>query len=215
MALLRPPLQGAYEEAWLNFVGAWDSTRQAVAKFSDNDRQFEWVNGKEVLKINIAHINHTCLMLLRSVARGDQAAAEWLADVLSKWGGDATVYDTGPSLLYEKANFITSQLVSQEWSAVVKSLGLDEKEARFLRTDKSLVQKHVYHTALKNYWRDVRMLTLEILLSWAAAGQSNPVSARWRSISHWVFSQGGNGEAGAESENLKPIDCVQISHNEG
>jgi hypothetical protein len=183
MALLRPPLQGAYEESLLHFVGAWDSARRVVANFPNRNGEFVWANAKDFLKLNTTHINHTCLMLLRAVARGDQAAAEWLADVISKWGGDASVYDAGPSLLYEKSNFITVQVVSRPWSAAAQSLGIDENDRRFLRTDKSVLQKYVCLTALKNYWWDIRVLTLEILLSWAAREESGP---RERSLAVYV-----------------------------
>ncbi len=172
MALLRPPLQGAYEETFLHFVGGWDSARRVLAKFPDRDHKFIWENAKNLLKLNVRHINQTCLMLLAAVARGDQAAAEWLADVISKWGGNASSYDQKPSVLYRKSDFITIEGVSQEWSAVEQSLGLDDNDRRFIGQDKSGLQRHVCLAALRNYWCDIRLLSLEILLSWAAREES-------------------------------------------
>jgi hypothetical protein len=172
MALLRPPLQGAYEETFLHFVGGWDSARQVLAKFPNRDHKFIWENAKDLLKLNVTHINQTCLMLLAAVARGDQAAAEWFADVISKWGGNASSYDQVPSVLYRKSDFITIEGVSQEWGVVEQSLGLDDNDRRFIGQDKSGLQRHVCLAGLRNYWRDIRLLTLEILLSWAAREES-------------------------------------------
>ena len=172
MALLRPPLQGAYEETLLHFVGGWDSAKEILADFPNRNGKFVWENAKDLLKLNVTHVNYTCLMLLRAVARGDQAAAEWLADVISKWGGDASSYDLVPSVLYRKSDFITIEGVSQEWSVVEQSLGLDDNDRRFIGQDKSGLQRHVCLAALRNYWRDIRFLTLEILLSWAAREES-------------------------------------------
>jgi hypothetical protein len=84
MELLRPPLQGAYEETLSGFVGGWDSARRVLADFPDRGDKFIWSNAKNILKLNAVHVNQTCLMLLRAVARGDQAAAEWMTDVLIK-----------------------------------------------------------------------------------------------------------------------------------
>ena len=168
MALLRPPLQGAYEETLLHFVGGWDSARQALADFPDRDDKFIWANAKDLLKLNITHANRTCLMLMNAVARGDQAAAEWLADVISKWWANVSSYDHEPFVLYGKSNFITIEAGNQEWNVVEQSLGLDDNDRRFISQDKSGLQKHVCLAALRNYWRDIRLLTLEILLSWAA-----------------------------------------------
>jgi len=177
MALLRPPLQGAYEETLLHFIGGWETARQLLARFPDRDYKFIWANAKDLLKLNVRHINQTCLMLLKAVARGDQAAAEWFADVISKWWADASSYDHEPFVLYGKTGFITIEAVSQEWSVVEKSLGLDDDDRRFKGHDETGLQRHVCLAALRNYWRDIRLLTLEIILSWAA-GEGSQLSER-------------------------------------
>jgi hypothetical protein len=58
---------------------------------------------------------------------------------------------------------------NHEWTTVEQLLGLDVEDRRFLGEDISVVQRHICLTAIKNYWRDVRLLSLEILLSWAAS----------------------------------------------
>jgi hypothetical protein len=172
MALLRPPLQGAYADTLLDFVGGWDSARQVLAKFPDRDDKFIWANAKDLLKLNIMHINQTSLMLLQAVARGDQATAEWMADVISKWWANASSYDHVPFVLHGKSDFITVEAINQEWDVIEQSLGLDHDDQRFIGDDKSGLQRHLCFAALKNYWRDIRLLTLEILLSWAAREES-------------------------------------------
>lgn len=169
MALLRPPLQGAYEEALVHFVGGWDSARTALASLPDRDDKFSWSDAKDLLGLNMRHINQTGLMLLKAVARGDQAAAEWMSDVLSKWWSNASRYDHEPFVLYGKTDFITVESASQMWPAVMQSLGLDEHDQRFIGLDQSGLQRHVFLAAIKNYWKDISLLTIEILLSWATS----------------------------------------------
>ena len=173
MALLRPPLQGAYEETLVHFVGGWDSARATLASLPDRDEQFAWSEAKAPLELNMRHINQTGLMLLKAVARGDQAAAEWMADVLSKWWANASHYDHEPFVLYGKSDFITIESVKQQWSIIEQSLGLDENDYRFIRNDQSGLQRHVFLAAIRNYWRDISLLTIEILLSWAASEDEN------------------------------------------
>lgn len=168
MALLRPPLQGAYEETLVHFVGGWSSAREVLAYFRKRDDKFEWETAKDLVELNVTHINQTCLMLLRAVARGDQAAAEWLADMISKWWAHASSYDHEPFVLHGKSSFITIEAIAQEWNIVEQSLGLDDSDRQFIGQDYSGLQRHVCLAALRNYWRDVRILTVEILISWAA-----------------------------------------------
>ncbi|MBI5015923.1 MAG: hypothetical protein HZB55_10585 [Deltaproteobacteria bacterium] len=168
-AVLRPPLQGAYEGALLHLVSGWDSARGVVADIPGRDDRFIWANVEELLKLNARHVNETCLMLLRAVARGDQIAAEWLADILSKWWATASGYDDEPIVLYGKTDFITAEALFSEWDAAEQSLGIDDNDRRFIGQDRPELQRHVFLAALKNYWRDIRLLTLEILVSWAGS----------------------------------------------
>jgi hypothetical protein len=173
MVLLRPPLQGAYEEALLHFVSGWDAARRVLAEFPDRGDKFIWLNAKNLLRLNAEHINQTCLLLLRAVATGDQAAAEWLTDVISKWRPQARAYDQEPFGVRQKSKFITTEVVNQDWEIVEHRLGLNVSDKSFIGGDVSATQRHVCLAALRNYWRDVRLLTLEILLSWAAKNESH------------------------------------------
>ncbi len=168
MELLRPPLQGAYEETLSDFVGGWDSASRVLAGFPDPGDKFEWWNAKNILKVNAVHVDQTCLMLLRAVARGDQAGAEWLADVISKWSPAAWSYDKGPLGVRRKSNFITIEVGNHEWVTVERLLGFEVEDRQFLGNNISLIQRHICLAAVRNYWRDIRLLSLEILLSWAA-----------------------------------------------
>lgn len=174
MALLRPPLQGTYENALVEFVGGWSSARESLASLPDSDEQFSWSGTKDLIVLNVSHINQTGLMLLKAVAIGDQAAAEWLADVMSKWWGSVSHYSGGSFVLYGKSDFITLESVNQPWPVVEQSLGLNENEIRFIRSsDTASLQRNVLRAAIQNYWRDISLLTIEILLSWSASENNN------------------------------------------
>lgn len=209
MDLLRPPLQGAYEETLSDFVGGWDSARRVLAGFPDRGDKFEWWNAKNILKLNAVHVNQTCLMLLRAVARGDQAGAEWLADVISKWSPTAWSYDQEPFGVRRKSNFITIEMGNHDWTTVERLLGLDVEDRQFLGNNISVVQRHICLAAVRNYWRDVRLLSLEILLSWAASEGSQLGE---RSLALHIatgFLAGRNWRAGGDT--VEPLSQLTAS----
>lgn len=177
MALLRPPLQSAYEETFVHFVGGWEEARDRLAFLPDQNVLFVWSEASALMALNKRHINQTGLMLLMAVARGDQAAAEWMADVLVKWWGSAGHYEHDYNVLFGKSNFITLESISQSWSVVEQSLGLNENTYQRVRNGQSGLQRIVFLAAIKNYWLDIRLLTIEILLSWAQS-EHNKLSER-------------------------------------
>lgn len=171
MVSLRPPLHRVYDEVVSEFVAGWESARAAIARIPDASKGFDWSLSPELGRLNAVHIQETARMLLAAVARGDRAAAEWLADVLSKWWGEFD-YENQPIGLYGKTDFLTVEDVKLEWSKLSNLLGLTERAVQRNGGNLIVLQRGVLVAALKNYWTDIRLLTLELLLSWAAKDQS-------------------------------------------
>lgn len=173
MALLRPPLQSAYEEMFVHFVGGWEEARDRLAFLPDQNVLFVWSEATALMALNKRHINQTGLMLLMAVSRGDKAAAEWMADVLVKWWGSAGHSEHDYNVLFGKSDFITLESISQQWSVVEQSMGLNEDIYQRTRNGKTGLQRIVLFAAIKNYWRDIRILTIEIMLTWAQSEHKN------------------------------------------
>lgn len=168
MASLRPPLHRVYEDVLSSFAAGWESTRDTVTEIPELSEGFEWSSVPTYAQLNAIHIKETARMLLAAVNRGDQAAAEWLADMLSKWWGKYE-YQEQPFGLYGKTNFLTIEKLKQDWSALIADLGLSQEDIKWAGSTAAL-QRGVLLAALQNFWTDIRLLVIEILLSWLAQG---------------------------------------------
>lgn len=165
MVLLRPPLNRVYEEVLSAFVAGWESGRPDKPERSRDAQRLDWAALPALARLNVKHIEETARMLLAAVMRGDQAAAEWLADVLSKWWGTLD-FDHEPYQLYDKTAFITIDDLALQWPSFCGKFGLgsddDEKNERLRPT----LQQGAFQAALRNFWTDVRLLSIELMLDW-------------------------------------------------
>lgn len=172
MSLLRAPLHRVYEEVVSTFVGGWENAKVAIAVIPESTKDFDWSMAPTLGRLNAFHLQETARMLLAAVARGDQAAAEWLADVLCKWWGKYS-YEDEPITLYGKTQFLTFEHLSLDWAIVFDELGLTEQDLLWDGSNSVVIQRSTFLAALKNYWTDIRLLVVELLLHWASQDQSN------------------------------------------
>jgi len=168
MVLLRPPLNRVYEEILSTFVAGWENGRPDKPRRNRDAHALDWSTLSGLARLNCKHIEETARMLLAAVLRGDQAAAEWLADVLSKWWG-TLAFDHEPYQLYDKTTFITIDDLGLAWPAFCTKFGLDADDAASQERLRPVLQQGAFQTALRNYWTDVRLLTIELMLDWVRA----------------------------------------------
>lgn len=171
MVLLRAPLHRVYEEVVSTFVAGWENARTSIAKVPDASKEFDWASAPTLGRLNATHIQETARMLLGAVARGDRAAAEWLADVLGKWWG-AFSYEHEPIALYGKTKYLTLEHVNLDWPTLSNLMGLTEQDVQWSGGSVKALQRGALVAALQNFWTDVRLLVLELLLSWAEQDRS-------------------------------------------
>jgi hypothetical protein len=168
MVVLRPPLNRVYDEVLSTFVAGWENGRPDKPRRSRNAYALDWVTLPGLARLNVKHIDETARMLLAAVLRGDQAAAEWLADVLSKWWG-TLAFDREPYQLYDKTTFITIEDLRLAWPAFCTKFGLEGDDAASQERLRPVLQQGAFQAALRNYWTDVRLLTVELMLDWVRA----------------------------------------------
>lgn len=164
-AVLRPPLHRTYDEVLQAFVGGWELAHGVIAKLPDAP-EFDWVSAFVTARLHASHVEKTARMLLDAVSRGDKAAAEWLVDVLTKWWGTHD-HDRQPFSLYNKTDFLTIDHIALPWEEVYSTLVLNDQEAQWDEGNLRAVQRGVLMAALRNYWTDIRLLTVELLFWWA------------------------------------------------
>ncbi|MBN3762013.1 hypothetical protein [Burkholderia sp. Ac-20365] len=166
-AMLGPPLYGIYEEVVLTFIGGWENARTRIAEIPELTATFHWIDVVSIARINAAHIQGTAKLLLAAVKRGDQTAAEWFADSLNKWWGNLE-YEHLPLALYDKADFICLDDLAGHWPDVADALGLSEQDGQRMGDSVVGMQRGVLLAALRNFWTDIRLIAVELALSWAS-----------------------------------------------
>ena len=168
MVLLRPPLNRVYDEVLSTFVAGWENGRPDKPRRNRDAHALDWATLPGLARLNVKHIEETARMLLAAVLRGDQAAAEWLADVLSKWWG-TLAFDHEPYQLYDKTAFITIDDLGLAWPAFCTKFGLEADDAASQERLRPALQLGAFQAGLRNYWTDVRLLTIELMLDWVRA----------------------------------------------
>lgn len=166
MAMLQQPLQRVYEEILSAFVAGWENGRPDSPRNHRGGFELSWTTMPDAARLNAKHIEETARMLLAAVHRGDQAAAEWLADVLSKWWGTFD-YDHDPYQLYDKTAFITLDHLGLEWEEFQRAFGIAEPDSPIPEQLTPSLQRGAYLAALRNYWIDIRLLVIEMMMHWS------------------------------------------------
>ncbi|MET3393693.1 hypothetical protein ABIC33_004361 [Variovorax sp. 1140] len=211
MVLLRPPLNRVYEDVLSAFIGGWENGRPSKPRRNRGAHTVVWATLPELARLSVKHIEESARMLLAAVLRGDQAAAEWLADALSKWW-DTLAFDHEPYQLYGKTAFITIDDLGLTWSAFCTKFGLEFDDAASQERWTPALQQGTLQAALRNYWTDVRLLTIELMLDWVravpAASASNSlafeVAAGLLKGKQWK----GGGRAVDSLSNLSPPEYL-------
>ncbi|MEH6435381.1 hypothetical protein [Massilia sp. DD77] len=171
-ALLRPPFNRVYEEILSSFVSGWENGRPNRGRIRQEDTLSDWDSYSDAARLNARHIDETARMLLAAVYQGDVAAAEWMADVLSKWW-DVFDFEHEPHQLYNKTTFITLSHLELNWPAFARKFGIEQDQIYGTEQLTKLLQRSAYLAALRNYWNDIRLLVLELLMNWI---QHDPVA---------------------------------------
>ncbi|WP_347910770.1 hypothetical protein [Pseudomonas grandcourensis] len=166
MVVLRAPLHRVYEEVVSTFAGGWENAKATLAKVPEVSKDFEWASMEVSARLNSIHIQETAWMLLDAVDRGDRTASEWLADVLGKWWGTFS-FEQEPIGLLGKTTYLTLEHLKLEWPTLCQTLGITDQDLHWSGGEVEVLQRGVLMAAIKNFWTDIQLLVLELLLDWA------------------------------------------------
>ncbi len=175
MVMLRPPLNRVYEEVLSTFTGGWENGRPDGLSRDSTTKKVEWSALPELSRLSVKHIEESARMLLSAIQRGDQAASEWLADVLNKWWSILDL-NQEPFQLYDKTSFITIDDLEIEWSDFCKKFGLENADEETPDHLKISLQIGAFKAAIRNYWSDIRILSIELMLDWIRTTKTTTVS---------------------------------------
>jgi hypothetical protein len=170
--MLKAPLSQTYEEVMASFIGGWENARDLLINLRGSSKAFDWTVARKLAHLSATHIQETARMLIAAISRGDQTAAQWLADALGKWWGPVS-YGNNQFELYGKVTYLTLLQINRDWPTVAATLGFTPEDLQRSGTSEASLQRGVLMAALKNYWTDIRWIVVELLLSLAASGDSS------------------------------------------
>lgn len=203
VTLLRPD-QAVYEDACREFVGGWESAKDIVRLDKDDQSEPNWAGLQDAVAVFSQHIDETAILLLEAVLRGDQTAAEWMADVLAKWGDHTYVSDYGPFYFQDENAYSTISMFDLSWDEAVSILDPDfSAPDRNGEEGVTEIQQAICSDALKNYRKDVWLLVTQILFEWATQ-QSGPNSLALHMITGFLQDTKWRG-GGRTTDSLSDI----------
>lgn len=179
------PLGRRYETAMGLAVTAWEHSRDVLIGGLRSKKGSSWEGMQHMAALHQEHLHETVVRLLAAVARRDEVGAEWLIDVLLKWG-EEFAFEHQPWELYRCAHTIDVARLSDAWPAVLGSLDFGGLRVADDPAGDEHLQRGVFLAALRNLWDDVRLLTLEVLISWALDPREN---AQLRYYSRWCAAK--------------------------
>lgn len=161
-AELPAPIGRIYERALKSFVEGWESLALWERRHESGDVEAVWKGCSRTVLLAAAQADQTVSMMLAAVARGDRAAALWLADSFLKWW-DNHRHNYGHSESYGHQNqLVTVSATGREWSGIRQSLeGIPQGP------EEVAAAADLAATVARRYWSDLRLIAILILLDWS------------------------------------------------
>lgn len=207
-ATLTPPLFRLYEDVVATFIGGWENARTYIAEIPETSDAFEWRAAASIARVQAAHVQGTAKMLIAAVARGDEIAAEWHADALSKWWGNL-LYEHQAISLHDKTAFVTVDDLKDDWHHLETSLGLAEQNGQLIGESRADLQRGVLLASLLNFWADIRLVSIELLLAFACQQNSSSLDGSLAlEIAVGMLTGKQWRRGGTASESLRDMDAV-------
>ncbi|MCF8179333.1 MAG: hypothetical protein K9J74_12555 [Sulfuritalea sp.] len=191
---LRPPFHGVHDKVLREIVGSWESLKNHDI-LPREENQTDWSSLQRSAEYFEEHLSHTLVSLCDCILRGDQNAAEWLADVLVKWYSELQFrFDGVHDYFLRKQRLVTIELMSQDWVEVERRVQVESFGA-----PGSLNHMAVLAACLNNLWTDTCCVAIYVLAVWSKeckCEQSLPAKVAADLISGRPLRQGGHAVGG-------------------
>lgn len=160
--VLRPPYYGVHDKVLREIVGSWEALKNDLILPRNKDRA-DWSAIQQSAQYFEAHLSHTLVSLFNCILRGDQNAAEWLADILVKWYGELQFrFDGVHDYFLHKQHLVTIELMSQDWADVERRI-----QAESFGAPEELNPMAVLAACLNNLWKDTCCVAIYVLAVWS------------------------------------------------
>ncbi|WP_337315223.1 hypothetical protein [Variovorax sp. CCNWLW235] len=156
---LPAPLDQAYEQAVIAFIGSWGGFRVEVPKAGKlNDSQmWEAITGRAV--VYAKHIESSAQLFMKAVSRGDDTGSVWLLDSLLKWWGNRKYELKCAGVEKEfRVRHVTMTLADKNWAAAQEFLWDGSEPVTIVFAEMAL------SLAICRYWESMRLFMVLLLI---------------------------------------------------
>lgn len=161
-AILRPPFYGVHNKVLIEFIGAWESLKNYRMPPPERDDKADWGGVQKSAEYLEVHLSHTLVMLYDCILRGDQNAAEWLADVLVKWyGGLHLRFGGSRDFFLRKQRLLTIEMMFNDWNEVKRRVEVESSGV-----SDELPPLAILAACLNNLWVDACCVAIYVLAVW-------------------------------------------------
>jgi hypothetical protein len=196
---LNPPYSGIYRSTLMSFVGTWESITYEFYDGSIRDEK-DWEKHSLVSILFESHINNTLFMLMASIEKGDVVGANWMCDVLQKWWVQKH-FDKGH--IVNRGYFLTLDCFRKDWPALKEQIQL-----RRFTNEPADLPFILFAFALYNYWVDVCILSILILVEWGELKETGvPIALKVAKI--LINGELIHNEGNHFREEIKPINSIE------
>jgi hypothetical protein len=160
-ASLNPPFYTIYESALKIFIDNWEALKNYYFPPSPIEGNPAWDELRALLPFYETHLTETAFNMFISLVKGNQEAALWMQDILTRWStGHQYRFHEDYNLLRHVKIFTIEQL-AREWDDVKDIIDLDSAGVRAEEAPKEL-----FSACLRNYWIDIGSIAIYTLIVW-------------------------------------------------
>lgn len=196
---LNPPYWGIYRSTLMRFVGSWEDLSHSFYDGSIRD-EGSWEKLSIVSALFESHINNTLFMLMASIDKGDVVGANWMCDILQKWWVQKH-FEKGH--IVKRGYFLTLDCFMKDWVTIK-----EQAELRRFTNEPGDFPFKLFASALYNYWVDVCILSILILIDWGELKETGvPIALKVAKI--LINGELTHNEGNAFRGEIKPINSFE------
>ncbi len=200
--VLPQPRGQIYEQAVVDFIGAWGALYLGMPDRSKSTDEDVWLALAARAQILVSHIEFSAELFLNAMSRGDEVAATWFYENLIKWCGNRA-----HELRHEDPDFAPTlrrvglSIADKSWADAQRYLWDGETPVSIEFAESAL------NLAIRRYWETVRLF-VALLLVHRAGDNAGPDTREIRFAANLIQARALKGGGRVEAMVLNDGDAA-------
>ncbi|MET2530185.1 hypothetical protein [Ralstonia pseudosolanacearum] len=200
--VLPQPKGQVYEQAVVDFIGAWGIQYPGMPDRSKSTDEEVWLALAARVQILVSHIEFSVELFLNAMSRGDEVAATWFYENFIKWCGNRA-----HELRHEDPDFAPTldrvglSIADKSWADAQQYLWDGETPVSIEFAEKAL------NLAIRRYWETMRLF-VALLLVHRAGDDASPDTREIRFAANLIQARALKGGGRVEAITLNDGDTA-------